>query len=81
MERVKIRRLTKEDKEAVMKLRDDVYEGMDFLPAYYDYFLTSTKVYPGAVLYDGKLVSMKPFTRTLRKTGPEVIKLFSCSTQ
>ena len=57
MEKVTIRRATPQDKEAVCKIHSNVYEGRDYLPAYYDHFLSSPAMYPAMLLYEGQIVS------------------------
>ena len=54
---VHIREATAADKEAVLNIRDDVYGGRDYLPAFYDNFMTSPLTTSFVVLYKGKIVS------------------------
>ena len=58
MANVTVRRATPEDKEAVLRMNKNVYQGRDYLPAYYDYFMTSPDVIPVVVLYEGEIVSV-----------------------
>ena len=55
---LEIRRATAEDKEEVLKIHDHVYDGHDYLPAYYDHFLSSTDFNPFVLILDGKIVSL-----------------------
>ena len=57
MENVKIRRATPEDKTAVLRINRDVYEGRDYLPAYYDHFLSSPTMFPAVALHRDTIVS------------------------
>ena len=57
MENVKIRRATPEDKTAVLRINRDVYEGRDYLPAYYDHFLSSSTMFPAVALHRDTIVS------------------------
>ena len=57
MDKITIRRATPEDKESVMSIRDIVYSGNDFLPAYYDRFMTSPDIISAVMLYDTRIVS------------------------
>ena len=56
-ERIEIRKATPADKDAVLRIHDHVYDGEDYLPAYYDYFLfKAPQCTPYALLYDGEIV-------------------------
>ena len=52
-----IRRATAEDKENVLNIRDNVFGGNDFLPAFYDHFLSSPDIISSVMLYDNHIVS------------------------
>ena len=56
MEKITIREATPEDKEAVLRIHDNVYEGRDYLPAYYDHFLSSPDMAAAVMLYDNQIV-------------------------
>ena len=58
MDKLEIRRATEEDKEAVLNIHDHVYDGHDYLPAYYDHFLSSKDFTPFVMIFDGKIVSV-----------------------
>ena len=58
MQDIQIREATPADKEAVLNIRDDVYGGRDYLPAFYDNFMTSQFTTSFLVLYKGKIVSL-----------------------
>ena len=58
MQDVQIRKATPADKEAVLDICDDVYGGRDYLPAFYDNFMTSPFTTSFLVLYKGKIVSV-----------------------
>ena len=51
-----MRKARPEDKEAVLKMTE-VYNGRDYLPAYYDHFLTSSDMFPAVMLQGDKIVS------------------------
>ena len=53
-----IRRATKEDKDRVLNIHGHVYDGHDYLPAYYDHFLSSTDFIPFVMILDGQTVSI-----------------------
>ena len=53
-----IRQATPADKEAVLRIHDHVYDGHDYLPAYYDHFTSSSNFIPFLMIYDGKIVSV-----------------------
>ena len=56
-ERIEIRKATSADKDAVLRIHDHVYDGEDYLPAYYDYFLfKAPQCTPYVLLYDGEIV-------------------------
>lgn len=57
MEDAHIREATPADKEAVLKIRDDVYGGRDYLPAFYDNFMSSAYTSSFVVLYKSNFVS------------------------
>lgn len=57
MDKLVIRKATAGDREAVLKIHDHVYDGHDYLPAYYDHFLSSSDFIPFVMVYDGKIVS------------------------
>ena len=52
-----IRRVKLEDKEDVLKIHGNVHDGLDCLPAYYDYFVSRPNIYSVAVFYNEKMVS------------------------
>ena len=58
MEKIVIRKATPADKEAVLKIHDHVYDGQDYLPAYYDHFQSSADFIPYVLLFDGEIVSI-----------------------
>ena len=45
-----------DDKDEVIAIRDNVYDGHDYLPAYYDHFVSSHGFIPYVMVYDGKIV-------------------------
>ena len=65
MQDVQIREATTADKKAVLSIRDDVYGGRDYLPAFYDNFMASTFTTGFVFLYKGKIVSSKLHKTTL----------------
>ena len=55
MDDYKIREVTKDDKEDVIKL----HEGdLDYLPAYYNYFLQATHIHPVVMEYKKQIVNL-----------------------
>ena len=56
MDKVVIRAATVDDKDDVLAIRDDVYDGHDYLPAYYEYFVSSPGFTPYIMVYDGEIV-------------------------
>ena len=56
MEKITIRRATPEDKDAVLRINDNVFGGRDYLPAYYDHFLTAPDMFPAVMLYEKQIV-------------------------
>ena len=52
-----IRIATPEDKEAVLNLRKNVYDGRDYLPGYYEDFLTSPNITPFVLCHQDRIVS------------------------
>ena len=65
MQDIQIREATTADKKAVLSIRDDVYSGRDYLPAFYDNFMTSPFTTGFVFLYKGKIVSSKLHKTTL----------------
>ena len=57
MGKVTIRKARPEDREAVLKITT-VFEGRDYLPAYYDHFCKSPDIEAPVLLYDDKIVSL-----------------------
>ena len=51
-----MRRVTAADKETVLKLRDNVHNGVDYLEAYFDFFLALPNVYPAAIFKAERMV-------------------------
>ena len=58
MDDYSIRLATPEDKEAVLNIRRNVYGGRDYLPDYYDDFMTSPNVTPFVLCHKDKIVSI-----------------------
>ena len=46
------------DKEEVLRIHNNVDNGLDRIPAYYDYFMSLPDTYPVAVFCDEKMVCM-----------------------
>ena len=59
MDKVAIRQARLEDREAVLKINGNVFDGRDYLPAYYDHFCKSPDIEAPVLLYDGKIVCQK----------------------
>ena len=60
-----IREGTPEDKIAVLSIRENVYGGRDYLPEYYDDFMTSHNVTPFVLCHQERIVSMLRFARSI----------------
>ena len=53
---VTIRRATLDDKQAVLAINENVAAGRDYLPAFYDRYITSPNSQWSVLLYKGKIV-------------------------
>ena len=58
MEDLEVREATLADKEAVLNVHDNVFEGSDYLPVYYDHFIASPDITPFVILHENKIVSI-----------------------
>ena len=58
MDKITFRKATAEDKDAILSIHSNVFEGRDYLPAYFDHFLTCPGSVAAVVMHDGKVVSM-----------------------
>ena len=58
MDKFAIRRATAEDKDAILSIHNNVFGGRDYLPAYFDHFLTCPGTLAVVMLYDGRVVSV-----------------------
>ena len=56
METYTMRRATPDDKLEVLALNDNVYGGRDYLPVFYDSFMSTSNIGPFALLLNGKIV-------------------------
>ena len=64
--KIEIREATAADKDAVMNIRGLVFDGEDYLPTYYDFFLSSAPdCFPYVLLYEGQIVSTFHMTTNL----------------
>ena len=57
MEEFSIREATPEDKQAVLDCHQNVYDGFDYLPEFYDYFMTAQHIKAFVLLHGKKIVS------------------------
>ena len=57
MEDFSVREATASDKEGVLGIHDNVYEGSDYLPVYYGHFVLSSDITPFVLLHKDKIVS------------------------
>ena len=57
METYTMRRATPDDKLEVLALNDNVYGGRDYLPVFYDSFMSTSNISPFVLLLHGKIVS------------------------
>ena len=62
-----IRRVTMADKEEVLRIHNNVQDGLDDLPAYYDYLTSLPDMYPVAVVCDEKMVRIHDNVHDLRR--------------
>ena len=63
MENVTFRWATLADKEEVLRISVGVFDGRDYLPAYYDHFLTSPDIYPAVMVNkNNEIVKEKDIT-------------------
>ena len=46
-----------EDKDQVLGIHDNVYEGFDYLPLYYDHFVAANEITPFVLLHKDTIVS------------------------
>ena len=53
-----MRRATPADKQEVLALNDNVYGGRDYLPVFYDSFMSTSNIGPFVLLLHGKIVSI-----------------------
>ena len=58
MEEFTIREATAADKDDVLRIRDDVYGGLDYLPGYYDHFIGLPNATSFVLLHNSKVVSI-----------------------
>jgi hypothetical protein len=54
----RIRESTPEDKQAVLEIHKNVYDGLDYLPEYYDHFQTSDHVTSYVYMENDEIVSI-----------------------
>ena len=52
-----MRRATPDDKPEVLALNDNVYGGRDYLPVFYDSFMSTSYIGPFVLLLNRKIVS------------------------
>ena len=58
MEDLVVREATLADKDAVLSVHDNVFEGSDYLPVYYEHFIASPDITPFVILHEDKIVSI-----------------------
>ena len=73
-----IRKATSGDREAVLRIHDHVYDGHDYLPAYYDHFLSSSDFIPFVMIYDGKIVSTSRVIVNMRPSNKSDSEKTTC---
>ena len=56
MDKVTVRKPRHEDKEAVLKINSNVFDGRDYLPAYFDNFMASNDMEAAVLIYEDKIV-------------------------
>ena len=54
---VEIRRAVAEDNAAVLAINERILDGMDYLHAFFDRFVSSPVVTPYVAIHDGEIVS------------------------
>ena len=57
MDKFSIREATPEDKQAVLDCHNNVYDGLDYLPEFYDYFMAAQHIKAFVLLHGEKIVS------------------------
>ena len=57
MEEFSIREATPEDKQAVIDCHKNVYDGFDYLPEFYDYFMAAQHMKAFVLMHGEKIVS------------------------
>ena len=57
MDDLKVREAVAHDRDDVIKIRENLYGGSDYLPAYFQHFVDSTDITPFVLLYQDKVVS------------------------
>ena len=82
-----IRKATSDDHDAIINIRDDIYEGMDYVPALLEYLLKSNQGFVATV--KNKIVSINRdtwtansyfrFTYTLYNSQINILKIFTDS--
>ena len=65
MDDFSIREATTSDKEGVLGIHDNVYEGSDYLPVYYGHFVSSPDITPFVLLHKDKIVSTTYYNLSL----------------
>ena len=61
-----IREATLDDKEAVLGIDDNVYEGSDYLPVYYEHFIGAPNITPFVLLQKENIVRCMDASRFYR---------------
>lgn len=61
MSSMTIREATPADKEDVLNLHDNVYDGLDYIAEYYDEFISCPLTTPYVALVDNKIVRLTFF--------------------
>ena len=66
MDKISLRRAVLEDKNDVIRIHDNVYDGRDYLPEYFEHFLNCQNVESYVAEVEGELVSCIRFSTSIK---------------
>lgn len=58
MDDYNVREAREDDREEVLGIHNNVYDGLDYLPVYFDYFMSCKDITPFVLLHKNKIVSV-----------------------
>lgn len=73
MDDLSVREATLKDKAEALCIHDDVFEGSDYLPVYYDHFLASPDITPFVLLQQNKIVSTNFYSYLGKSVGQKIM--------